>query len=88
MEEAALLRALESGRLGGAGLDVLETGPLAAEIPLWWMENVVLTPHTAGASQLRTTRNLDGFCENLRRFRGKRPLIGQWTRASNTKARC
>jgi len=37
---------------------------------------VVMTPHTAGASQFRAGRNLDRFVENLRRFQNGRPLIG------------
>lgn len=72
----ALLRALEGGRLGGAGLDVTPLEPLPADHPLWGFENVVMTPHTAGASQLRARRNLDRFCENLRRHRGGEPLLG------------
>ena len=39
-------------------------------------ENVVMTPHTAGASQHRAARNLDRFCENLRRVRVGEPLLG------------
>ena len=65
----ALVRALQDGRCGGAGLDVAPLEPLPADHPLWTLENVVMTPHTAGASQLRASRNLDRFCENLRRVR-------------------
>src|SRR5262249_52187053 len=55
----ALVRALQDGRCGGAGLDVAPVEPLPADHPLWTLENVVMTPHTAGASQLRAPRNLD-----------------------------
>ncbi|HXG21647.1 MAG TPA: D-2-hydroxyacid dehydrogenase [Methylomirabilota bacterium] len=72
----ALVRALRDGRCGGAGLDVAPLEPLPAEHPLWTFENVVMTPHTAGASQLRAARNLDRFCENLRRVRTGAPLLG------------
>lgn len=72
----ALVRAVESGGIAGAGLDVAPQEPLPAEHPLWGLETVVMTPHTAGASQLRTGRNLDRFRENLRRFQSGRPLIG------------
>ena len=58
IEHGALVAALESGRLGGAGLDVHHQEPLPADDPLWAFENVVMTPHTAGASQLRAGRNL------------------------------
>ena len=72
----ALVRALEEGQIAGAGLDVTPPEPLPADHPLWRMDNVVITPHTAGASQLRADRNLERFVENLRRFRRGQPLIG------------
>jgi len=72
----ALVRALQDGRCGGAALDVAPLEPLPADHPLWTFENVVMTPHTAGASQLRASRNLERFCENLRRVRVGEPLIG------------
>jgi phosphoglycerate dehydrogenase-like enzyme len=72
----ALVRALQDGRCGGAALDVAPLEPLPADHPLWTFENVVMTPHTAGASQLRAARNLDRFCENLRRARVGEPLLG------------
>lgn len=72
----ALVRALQDGRCGGAALDVAPVEPLPANHPLWTFENVVMTPHTAGASQLRAARNLDRFCENLRRARAGAPLLG------------
>ena len=72
----ALIAALDSGRLGGAGLDVQAIEPLPADDPLWRFPNVVMTPHTAGASQLRAGRNVDRFIENLGRFRCGEPLLG------------
>jgi phosphoglycerate dehydrogenase-like enzyme len=72
----ALVRALQDGRCGGAALDVAPVEPLPADHPLWTFENVVMTPHTAGASQLRAARNLDRFCENLRRACAGMPLLG------------
>lgn len=72
----ALVRALQDGRCGGAALDVAPLEPLPADHPLWALENVVMTPHTAGASQLRAIRNLERFCENLRRVRVGDPLLG------------
>jgi phosphoglycerate dehydrogenase-like enzyme len=72
----ALVRALQDGRCGGAALDVAPLEPLPADHPLWTFENVVMTPHTAGASQLRAGRNLERFCENLRRVRVGEPLLG------------
>jgi phosphoglycerate dehydrogenase-like enzyme len=72
----ALVRALQDGRCGGAALDVAPVEPLPADHLLWTFENVVMTPHTAGASQLRAARNLDRFCENLRRACAGMPLLG------------
>jgi phosphoglycerate dehydrogenase-like enzyme len=72
----ALVQALESGDLGGAALDVAPGEPLPADHPLFRFENVAMTPHTAGASQLRAPRNIARFCENLERARAGNPLVG------------
>ena len=72
----ALVRALASGHLGGAALDVISGEPLAADHPIWAFDNVVMTPHTAGASQLRAGRNVSRFVDNLVRYRAGQPLAG------------
>jgi phosphoglycerate dehydrogenase-like enzyme len=72
----SLVRALREGHLGGAALDVAPIEPLPADHPLWTFDNVVMTPHTAGASQLRGPRNIGRFCDNLRLARAGKPLIG------------
>ena len=51
--EVDLIAALEKGVLGGASLDVFEKEPLPAASPLWTMENVLVTPHAASASDVR-----------------------------------
>lgn len=51
--EADLIAALENGVLGGASLDVFEKEPLDAASPLWAMDNVIITPHAASASDVR-----------------------------------
>ena len=76
IELDALIEAIQSGQLRGAALDVVEGEPLPADHPVFALDNVVMTPHTAGASQLRAGRNLERFCENLRRYRGGRELVG------------
>ena len=50
LDEVALVRALESGALGGAALDVAETEPLPPESPLWKAPNLLITPHTSAVS--------------------------------------
>ena len=50
LDEAALVQALESGALGGAGLDVAQTEPVPAESPLWRAPHLFITPHTSGVS--------------------------------------
>ena len=72
----ALVTALRDGRCGGAALDVAPEEPLPPDHPLWSFDNVVMTPHTAGASQLRGPRNIARFCENLRLAQAGSPLTG------------
>jgi len=63
-----LVSALNSGQLGGAGLDVTDPEPLPSDHPLWTMDNVVITPHIAGMSSSARNRTLILFQENLRRY--------------------
>jgi D-3-phosphoglycerate dehydrogenase len=51
IDEAALIEALKSGHIGGAGLDTFETEPLPADSPLLALDNVILTPHVAGVTR-------------------------------------
>jgi phosphoglycerate dehydrogenase-like enzyme len=77
VDEPALIRALQRGWIGGAGLDVFAQEPLPADSPLWRMENVILTPHIAGNTPHYNARALDVFAENLRRYLAGEPLLNQ-----------
>jgi phosphoglycerate dehydrogenase-like enzyme len=75
IDEPALIAALQQGRLGGAGLDVVESEPLAPDNPLWTMQNVVLTPHIGGRCGAEQNHRLAAFlADNLRRFQAGREL--------------
>jgi phosphoglycerate dehydrogenase-like enzyme len=75
VREADLIAALQDGTIAGAGLDVFEREPLPADSPLYGMENVIITPHTSGASRTYYDRAIPLFCENLRRFLDGRPMV-------------
>jgi phosphoglycerate dehydrogenase-like enzyme len=63
-----LCDALAAGEIAGAGLDVFETEPLPQDHPLWRFDNVIITPHLAGASPYIAERHLGVLLENIRRF--------------------
>jgi phosphoglycerate dehydrogenase-like enzyme len=75
VDEAALVRALREGWIGGAGLDVFEREPLPEDSELWGMENVIVSPHISGGTELYLQRAVPIFCENLRRYLDGRPLL-------------
>jgi phosphoglycerate dehydrogenase-like enzyme len=74
VDEAALIAALNEGRLAGAGLDVFETEPLPVASPLWAMPNVLITPHTAGITPHYFARAAALFAENLKCYLHGQPL--------------
>jgi phosphoglycerate dehydrogenase-like enzyme len=81
VDQVALTDALTSGRLGGAGLDVFATEPLPADDPLWDLPNVIISPHTSGASDGATRRVVEIFLDNLGRFVDGQPLRNEVQRA-------
>lgn len=78
VDEMALIKALQNGQIAGAGLDVFSEEPLPVASPLWEMENVIVTPHTAGETQKYEDNVIDILLENLDRLAaGKQELYNQ-----------
>lgn len=75
IDESSLISSLQSGHLGGAGLDVFEVEPLPASSPLWDMPNVIVSPHSGSTSDRENELITDIFCENLKNFLKGKPLI-------------
>lgn len=74
LDEAALADALRQHRIGGAALDVFEQEPLPPESPLWDLENLLITPHTAGLTDKLWERHYALIRENLQRYLAGKPL--------------
>jgi phosphoglycerate dehydrogenase-like enzyme len=74
VHEPSLVAALRSGHLSGAALDVVATEPLPPDSPLWDLENVLLSPHTAALSTQENERIVDVLLDNLHRLADGRPL--------------
>jgi len=75
VDEAALIKALEDGKIRGAALDVFAVEPLPAGHPFYRMENVLLSPHTADHVQDFIHLAVESFLENLKRFQTGQPLM-------------
>ena len=78
LDEAALVDALVSGHLGGAALDVFDVEPLPAASPLWDLENVLVSPHSASTLPQENEALVDLFVDNLRRFLGGTELRNRY----------
>jgi D-2-hydroxyacid dehydrogenase (NADP+) len=74
VDEPALIAALTTGRLGGAGLDVFSTEPLPADSPLWDLPNVIMTPHNSANTGSSGTAAAEIFLDNLGRYVAGEPL--------------
>lgn len=74
VDEDALLDALRHHRIRGAALDVFDVEPLPPEHPLWQLDNVLISPHSADHTADAHERAMTFYLENLRHFRAGEPL--------------
>src|SRR5262245_34188053 len=74
VDQDALLKELNAGRIAAAYLDVTNPEPLPADHPLWTTPNCFITPHTAGGHADEKERQVKHFLDNLRRFERSEPL--------------
>jgi D-2-hydroxyacid dehydrogenase (NADP+) len=78
VDEVALVDALAARRIAGAGIDVTVEEPLPQNSPLWGMEHVLLTPHTAGETRRYEDNVIEILRDNLGRlWRGEAQLLNQ-----------
>lgn len=75
IDEAALITALESDHLAGAGVDVTEIEPLPDSSKLWTLPNVIITPHVGAQSARRADDTTNLVCDNLCRYLSGQPLL-------------
>jgi phosphoglycerate dehydrogenase-like enzyme len=68
VDEPALIEALRERKIAGAALDVFDREPLPSDSPFWDLDNLLITPHTAGMTTKLWERHYTLFSENLRRF--------------------
>lgn len=73
-DEEALIAALQAGKLAGAVLDVTATEPLPPNNPLWEMENVILTQHSAGGQKAEDEGKISQFLSNVSLFVAGKPI--------------
>lgn len=77
VDEPALIDALESGHIAGAALDVFETEPLPVDSPLWEMESVIITPHTAAQTRDYYRDIAEIVRDNIERVTAGEPLYNR-----------
>lgn len=75
IDEVALIAALESGEIAGAGLDVFSKEPLPTDSPLWDQPNVLITPHMTPGLPDKRRRSINMILDNISRYREARPLL-------------
>lgn len=75
IDEPALVETLRSGKIAGAGLDVVTEEPLPAGSPLWDLPNALILPHIGSWTTAQAHRSADALIENLRRHLAGEPLV-------------
>ena len=88
VDSDALVEALRSGKIFGAGLDVTDPEPLPADHPLWGEPGAIITPHNSGKFSLPKTLDniVDIFIHNLKRYAEGLPLDNQVNRTTRYAA--
>ncbi|MCH8560271.1 MULTISPECIES: NAD(P)-dependent oxidoreductase [unclassified Nesterenkonia] len=76
VDQTALVEALSTGALRGAGLDVTEPEPLPETDPLWSLQNCLITPHTADTTEMVVPLLRERILANHRRFHAGEPMLG------------
>ncbi len=76
VDEAALADALRQRKIAGAALDVFSVEPLPPDSPLWGLENLLITPHTAAVTEKLWERHYALMRQNLRRYLAGEKLLG------------
>jgi phosphoglycerate dehydrogenase-like enzyme len=75
IDTAALIQVLRDKKIAGAALDVFDIEPLPSDSALWDLENLLITPHTAGLTEKLWERQYALFSENLQRYLTHQPLL-------------
>jgi glyoxylate/hydroxypyruvate reductase len=78
VDEEAMIEALRGGRLGAAVLDVARVEPLPQGSPLWDLDNVLISPHSASTVATENAALVELFLENLQRFRSGAPMRNRY----------
>ncbi|NPV86447.1 MAG: D-2-hydroxyacid dehydrogenase [Anaerolineae bacterium] len=78
IDQNALIKALQDGKLAGAALDVFAEEPLPPGNPLWKLPNVLITPHISDSTPSYDARTMQLFAENLRRYLDGKELLNRF----------
>jgi glyoxylate/hydroxypyruvate reductase A len=80
IDQDALVEALRNNRIAGACLDVFEVEPLPKDSPLWDLDNVIVSPHSASTVRTENEDLVRLFLENLDHLRQNEPLRNVYDR--------